>query len=229
MRVSLVAPVLGVAILCAAPRIADAAPIVTEQTIVDPLGTINLSAAFVFDNDVALFRLMFGEGTFTLTGASTSAETGFDPILTLFAADGGPVPYVTSDGVESTSPSIGDIDANVFLPVYTLAGATTYILAVSQFGPIAGNFPKGSLADGFDMDDDAFRCFTIEDPEAQCDAGAPQLFGGQLGTFSFDLTVTANEPAPVPEPGTVTLTLLGSLAVAFVRRRARPRKTRPQI
>jgi hypothetical protein len=212
------------AMLCV-PIDAKAAPIVSEQVIADPIGTIELTASFVFDNDIALFHVMFGEGTFTLTGASTSAAAGFDPILTLFDATGAPVPYLL-DGAESVSPSIGDIDTDVVLPLYTLAGATTYTLAVSQFGPFVGNFPKGSLVDGFDMDADEFRCFTLEDPSALCEPGAA-LFGGQSGAFSFNLSVTANEPAPVPEPGTLALTLLGLSMCG--RLRSSLRRNRPQI
>lgn len=221
MRVSSVGAAIAVAVLFA-PRLAQGAPIV--QVLENPVGTTTLTAGFTFDNDIALFRLVFGEGTFTLTGSSTSAADSFDPILALFAEDGSLVPYLTADGGESTSPSTGDPDADVFLPVYTLAGGTTYTLAVSQYGPFVGNFPKGSLADGFEMD--AFPCFTI-DLGAQCEAGDPLLFGGQSGTFSFDLTVTADDSAPVPEPGTLGLMLLGSAGYAFVRRRAR--KTRSQI
>jgi hypothetical protein len=217
-----------VAAMVGMPRDANAAPIVIQQEIANPLGTIELNAAFVFDNDLALFRLILGEGTFTLTGSSTSAATGFDPILALFDETGAVIPTIV-DGVESVSPSFADIDVDVVLPVYTLLGGVTYTLAVSQFGPFVGNFPKGSLSDGFEMDADEFRCFTFEDPSAPCEAGNPFLFGGQSGDFSFDLTVTANEPAPVPEPGTLGLALLGSLAAAFVRRRSRSRSSNPRV
>ena len=231
MRVPWLPAVLAGGIVIFAPAPATAAPIVSEQTIANPLGLVDLTATFVFDSDVALFHLVFGPGSFTLTGQSTSAATGFDPIMLLFDQEGAPVPYLTSDGGESISPSIAEPDIDVFLPVYTLAGGFTYTLAVSQFGPFTGNFPLGTLADGFDQQDSP--CFTFADqgldPEVGCVAGAPELFGGQSGTLTLSLTVTADQPAPVPEPGTLALMIAGSIGTALVRRRNRRRRTTSQL
>lgn len=231
MRVRLLASVLGSAIVIVAPPAAEGAPIVSEQFISNPLGTVDLTASFVFDSDVALFHLAFGPGSFTLTGQSTSALDGFDPIMLLFDEDGAPVPYPTSDGGESISPSIADPDIDVLLPLYTLAGGVTYTLAVTQFGPFTGNFPVGNLADGFDHQDEP--CFTFADqgldPAVGCVAGAPELFGGQSGTLTLSLSITSDQTAPVPEPGTLTLMVVGSIGTALVRRHNRRRRTTSQL
>ena len=90
---------------------------------------------FEFDNDVALFQFLLGPGTFTFTAATTSAANSFDPILKLFAEDGTAVTYTADDGGVFEAVFSGDFDdAEVQLPLLTLAGGSTYTLALSQFG-----------------------------------------------------------------------------------------------
>ena len=212
--------VAGGVVLCLLaflPRGADAAPIIIEQTITDPLATTGLAASFTFDNDIALFHLVFGEGDFTLTGTTTSAATGFDPILVLFDSDGVRVPYLTSDGVDSVSDSLSDIaDLDVQLPLFSLVGGSTYTLAVTQYF----NFPNTTLAEGFGADADEFQCFA---PVVACEPGDAGMFGGKSGLFTLDLTVTSSDTAPVPEPGTLSLIAVAAAGALVRRRRARHR------
>jgi hypothetical protein len=197
--------------------------------IADPLTTTALGGTFTFDNDVALFNFLLGPGTFTFTAGSTSAATGFDPILALFGPDGNPVTYTDEFGGIFPALAFGDIDGDFQFPVITLAGGVTYTLAVTQYGPVDGNFPHDTLAEGFDKDDDSLRCFTFIDsvepsvvPDG-CTAGAAGMFGGQSGTFSLDFTVAleggGGGETPVPEPGTLSLVALGAAAAALKRRR----------
>ena len=102
----------GVALLFAVaalfPRSADAAPILlsggttdpaTGVFMINPVPSTEVTGAFEFDNDVALFQFLLGPGTFTFTAATDDVLLiRFDPILKLFAEDGTAVTYTADDG-----------------------------------------------------------------------------------------------------------------------------------
>jgi hypothetical protein len=222
-------------VLALLPRTAGAAPIVVDRTIDDPLNTTALGGTFTVDNDIFLFHFTLDEGTFTFTAAATSAATGFDPILSLFGPDGTLVTYTDADGgLLQAVASEPEPDGNAGFPVLSLAGGSTYTLAVTQWG-FTSNFPlaqgtiTGTLADGFEAD--GFPCFADLSPEAVCDPD--QLFGGlgQSGeftlTFAVDPVGGGGGEVPVPEPNTLSLMALG-LAAAFSRRRRARHNTNTQ-
>jgi hypothetical protein len=237
MRVSCRLAMLGLSVVVLAPGVARAAPILagspgtscgalvsTATTncslfTIDPLLPTSVSGQFEFDNDVALFQFVVGPGTYTFAAGSTSAATGIDPILALFQGDGSAFTYTTPEGEFRALgfDPVPDVDAA--LPLLTLTGGT-YFLALTQFGPFAGNFPIGNLIDGFDQD--AFPCFTFQfEP---CLAGDPSLFGGQTGNFSLNVTLTPTGTARVPEPSTLVLLALGSIGAGVIRHRQSRRR-----
>ena len=219
------------------PRSADAAPILlsggatdpaTGVFVINPVPSTQVTGAFEFDNDVALFQFVLGAGSFTFTAATTTALNSFDPILMLFAENGAPVTY-TADGGEFPALFFGDIDADVQVPPLTLAGEATYTLALSQFGPAFGNFPRNTLQEGYELAASEFRCFTmgivdIDLAPELCHAGAEGLFGGQSGDFALTISATPIDTPPIPEPGTLSLMAAGSAGAAWLRRR-RMRRT----
>lgn len=212
--------VLAVIVFALAPRDAHAAPILIE---VDPVSA-TLTGQFTFDNDVAFFEFTLGAGLFTFSASTTSAATGFDPILTLLlgsypAHDLSLFTYTGSSGEVLPAQALDFLpDTDVTLPSLTLQGNTTYTLALSQ------NWDVGNVFDastgGFTQD--SFPCFTF-DPFADetCAAGDPNMFGflGDAGAgFSLNLTLTPVDSAAVPEPGTLSLIAVAA-SVALLRRR----------
>ena len=149
------------------PRSADAAPILlsggatdpaTGVFVINPVPSTEVTGAFEFDNDVALFQFLLGPGTFTFTAATTSAANSFDPILKLFAEDGTAVTYTADDGGVFEAVFFGDIDeltCNCRCLPWLVVQPTRWHFRSSR------NFPNGALQDGFDASDPAFSCFTM--------------------------------------------------------------------
>ena len=173
---------------------------------------------FAWDNDVAFFRFELDEGFYDLTAITSSwaefGESGFDPVLSLYAAplSGGATTlytYIGADGAP-VSAIFDDIDPdsnrNADLALRLSAGF--YTLALTQ----ALNFPHEDFT--FDWDDDSFKC-TVSVEGGDC----VPLFDGRSAFFAGTVQITPVGTTPVPEPGTLSLLALGSLATAFVRRR----------
>ena len=212
LRVSLLRAAFAVAIGGFVPAAASAAPL---TFVTNPDGTLqaNLNGTFAFDNDVALFEFVLGDGTFDFVATTTSnADGGFDPALSLFAvSEAGPISLYTYAGPEpgevlSASVDDQDFDGGIFDAALSLTLTRgSYILALSQ----TGNFVHEDFT--FDWDDPAFQCAA----GLICD----QPSDSPLRAFAGLVTLKDTTTAPVPEPGTLSLLALGSFATAAVRRR----------
>jgi PEP-CTERM motif len=137
---------------------------------------------------------------------SVIAPGGFDPILTLFDADGNFI----REFVNPLGP--GDISE-----LFTLDEGD-YVLVLTQFD----NFAVGNLADGFLYDSDPE--FTGRFVIAGSGAHAPfvDVNGNQRnGHYAFDVTVQGGSPQTVPEPTTLLLLATGMVGASL---RARKRR-----
>lgn len=223
--------VAGAVVLCVCvllSRGAEAAPIVIEQTIADPLATTELTGSFTFDNDVALFYFTLDAGIYNFTAATTSyAEGGFDPFLALYGADGQMVTYegTPEQGtLFARNDNVSDIGEPTPEPMPDSLLAFQLSVAVqSQFTLALIQGGNEALEDqiAFIWDDEGSKC--ASDPLAEsCEVGAFFDFYTQQprnNTFSLDLTITSVDTAPVPEPGTLSLLTVATAGAAWVRRR----------
>jgi hypothetical protein len=220
IRVSLLRAVFAVAIAGIFPAVAAGAPL-TLVAAADGTLQGQVGGTFEFDNDVALFEFVLGEGTFDFMVATTSyAAGGFDPVLSLFTVPAdGVISLYTYPGTEAgevLSASVDDqvpgenFDARLSLSL----SQGSYILALTQ----TGNFVHEDFT--FDWDDPAFQCAA----GIVCDLP----IDSPLRSFAASVTVRDINAAPVPEPGTLSLLALGSLATAAVGRRRNRRVMTPQ-
>jgi hypothetical protein len=204
--------IVALAMVCAMPTVAVAAPIVHGFNA-NADGTVQaFEGLFDFDNDVALVSFVLGEGIFDFKATTTSGGTGgFDPQLGLYYAPVGSqfslYTYAGPEG-EPISASVDDVDFPGVIDAalsLTLSGAGSYILALTQ----TGNF----LHEDFTFDWAADEVACAAGPLGVCD---PADAGVRAFAGTIQITDTTN---PVPEPGTLSLLALGSLATAAVRRR----------
>jgi PEP-CTERM motif len=191
-----------------------AAPAAKADTIV-----LSSQGTFIADNDRPEFTFsLLTTSTLTFSTYSYNGGTnaqgmfispgGFDPILTLFDADG----IFIREFVNPTGP--GDISEMFMLDI------GNYTLVITQFD----NFAVGNLADGFIYDGDP--AFTSRFAAGGGGAHAPfvDVNGNQRnGNYAFDVTIQGGSPEPVPEPATLLLLatgIVGASSVALKRRKA---------
>jgi hypothetical protein len=195
------------------------------DTTISADGTLHtFQGDFIWDNDVAFFRFeLDAAGLYDLTASTTSwtpfADSGFDPVLSLYSTPlGGPATvyeYLGEEGVP-VAAIFDDIDFDDSDSVLNLNAALSlrlsggfYTLALTQ----ATNYPHENFT--FDWDDPSYECTVLA--EGNCEP----VFGGLGAFFAGTVQLTPVDTTPVPEPGTLSLLALGSLATAVVRRRRR--------
>lgn len=152
--------------------------------------------------------LSYGGGT-SIQGNPVSAG-GFDPLLTVFQADG------TQVGSFDNSASAVDCLAGITagpdgcLDAYfnNSLSEGSYFLVLSQWN----NTSNGDLVDGFTYDNSCIGEF--------CSgfSSAPALTGNW--EVDFISVTSASQISSAPEPGTLALTGLGATAFALFRRRS---------
>jgi len=180
----------------------------------------DFSGNFVYDNDVARVDFVVGAPSnvtlFTSSWIQGDPPMGFDPVLSLWAADGGVISWQDDAGFEGTTFSNGVEYAHglwdAYFDVPLVAGDYTVTLTQVNNYPVLPN-----LSDGFAHDGDPN--FTSGwGPQDHFNGGWTPLPDPRTSRWEFHVLNVA--PAQtVPEPSTWLLLGIGGLAVARLRRR----------
>ena len=201
--------------LAAAP--ANATPILSSDSGVacdDVLGVVNSNCSlfsfdtsegsrsfedlvFASDADVALFKITTAGATTFLPEITSSSGLFLPPLLGLFNDDDTKSVYLNDAGEMAV--------ALERLEGVSLAGDSTYYLAVMLSSNYVLGIPSPSLSEGF-------ACDGVDEV-----TGESPCPGGGTVTLNFSAIPVDGGPQPVPEPG--TLTLVGGVAVAALARR----------
>lgn len=186
-------------------------------------GVLTFDGLFANDNDVALIAFDILSPSMFSAMTTSYASGGFDPLLTLFDADGN---WLTENDDDPTGAAGVDallVDPITLAPLLLTPGR--YTLALSQTLNNSGL----TVDEPFARAD--FPSYWREsfDPEGACAAFVAVDFqSGETACvsnfFAGSMTITPLEqPQPVPEPG--TLALLATGAAAALLRRSRRRTT----
>jgi hypothetical protein len=172
---------------------------------------------------VTLKSLGYGGGTNSVVAAVILAG-GFDPVLTLFQADGTQVGSFDDDpGCAHTNQNHGACLDSYF---NDLLQAGSYQLALTE----SGNFSLGNLSDGFLQQGQgnftASNC-SPSNPQGFCDT-----FGNHNnGNWALDIIAvdSATQVSPVPEPSSWSLAACALMLPGIIYWRRMPRLNRDLI
>jgi len=182
----------------------------------------DFSGNFSVDNDVALVDFTAGAPSnvtlFTSSWVQGDPPMGFDPVLSLWRADGSLIASWDDANVEGTAFSNGvPYDYGLWDAYFdVLLTAGDYTVTLTQFD----NHPvRPNLSDGFTHDGD---------PDFTSDWGPQDHFNGRWPhvegdprTSRWEFHILNLAPAQtVPEPSTWLLLAIGGLAIARLRRRS---------
>lgn len=140
-----------------------------------------------------------------------NADPQFDPLIALF--DGAGTLLAWNDDSDLDDGSVNTVDS--FLGVFTLPGAGTYYVAVTE----SPNFPTTALTaleTALTRPDGALGGYAVS---GVTPGVSTYDFNGVQSGAAYSLSISLQNP--VPEPGSMFLLGAGMVAIGFVARRSR--------
>lgn len=194
--------------------------VLSLSTVSAHAANFSFAGEFQYDNDVQLFSFTVGSASEVSLrswsyagGVNAAGQTisrgGFDPILTLFDANGVRIGQQDDGGCSLVAAD--SVTRQCFDTFFTVAlAAGSYTASIQQFD----NFSRGSLEAGFIYDGVENRQFRNGFVDIQNDK--------RNGSWAFDV-LNVNEaalpPSDVPEPTSIALLSAALFGMAAVRRR----------